>query len=173
MIRERLVLQDLPAQQVLVVVPGTEENMGHLVLLAFLALLDKMENLVGKEKKALPVSEVNQAPPGRQVHLEAPVPRVLLVHKESKENAVVQVFQVRLVFLVLVAYLVLLVTMATLDHQGLQARQAKMGLLVPLDRLALLEAPEVQVQKESLAHLVKEARQVHVENRVHLVLQEL
>ncbi|KAL8183731.1 UNVERIFIED_CONTAM: hypothetical protein K2H54_050290, partial [Gekko kuhli] len=169
---ESLVQQDLLAQQVLVVAPGTEENKALPVLLASLELLDKTESLVGKEKKALLVSEASKAPPGQQVLLEAPERRVPLVHKEPKESVEVQVFQVRLAFLVLAAYPVHLATMATLDHPALQVQEAKTDLRAPLGPPALLGPQEVLVQKGNLAHPVKEAQLVHEENRVKMENQD-
>uniref|UniRef100_A0ACB8G160 Uncharacterized protein n=1 Tax=Sphaerodactylus townsendi TaxID=933632 RepID=A0ACB8G160_9SAUR len=172
-IRESPVQQGLLAQLVPVVVQGTEESMAPLVLLASLELLDKTGSLVVKERKALLVNEVSQDPLGPQVHSEDLEDRVPLVHKEPKESVALRVFQVRLASPGPEAYLVPLATMATPVHQALQVLQAKMGPLVHLGPLALLEAQAVPVQKGSLAHPVKEARQEHEENRVHQVLQEL
>ncbi|KAK9410802.1 collagen alpha-1III chain [Crotalus adamanteus] len=172
-IRENLDLLDPMAHQVPVVDRVIVENMGHLVLLASLELLGKMESLVEKEREVFLVNEVNLDPQELQVHQEVLVHKVQLVQQDQKENVGVQVLQVHLAFLALEAYPVLLVTAERQDHLAMPVHQAKMDILAHLVLLAHLVPQVVQVQKVSQVHQEKRAHQEQKDQTVYQVLQEI
>lgn len=150
--------------------------MGLQDLLASLVLLDRMVSPVLKEKEVLLARKVKEAPLESQDPPEVLGPLVPLVPRVSKVNVAVLVVPVLLDSLVVVVLLVLLVVMGTQAPQAPAVLQARMGPLVHLVAVVLLEALECLDPKVMLASLVRRdllAPRAPRELQAHLALPEL